>query len=136
VKIEGLELTGAVVSGDQRGRTIGFPTANIEVPAGTLVPRGGVYAALADGRAAAVNVGLRPTFPGRTPSLRIEVHVLDFDGDLYGQEMTVTFLKRVRSERRFDTPDALASQLAHDIETVRAVTTRRAASGAAEDLDS
>src|SRR5690242_20455361 len=97
-EIEGAELTGTVVPGDQRGRTIGFPTANIAVSPGTAVPPRGVYAALADGRPAAVNVGLRPTFTGEDPTLMIEVHVLDFAGDLYGDQMTVTFLERLRDE--------------------------------------
>jgi riboflavin kinase/FMN adenylyltransferase len=121
-EIEGAELVGTVVPGDQRGRTIGFPTANIAVPPGTDVPPRGVYAALADGRAAAVNVGLRPTFMGDDPALMIEVHVLDFAGDLYGEEMTVTFVERLRDERRFDGPDALVAQLGRDVERVRALT--------------
>jgi len=86
------------------------------------VPPRGVYAALADGQAAAVNVGLRPTFAGQEPTLVIEVHVLDFEGDLYGREMTIRFIKRLRDERRFDSADALVAQLARDVEQVRVLT--------------
>jgi riboflavin kinase/FMN adenylyltransferase len=121
MEIEGMEVVGRVVTGDQRGRTIGFPTANVEVLPGTAMPPLGVYAAFADGRAAAVNVGFRPTFYGRAASLLIEVHVLDFDGDLYGREMSITFLQRIRGERRFEDVSALVSQLEHDVDRVRAL---------------
>jgi riboflavin kinase / FMN adenylyltransferase len=117
-----MALVGTVVPGDQRGRTIGFPTANIEVAAGMPVPPRGIYAAFAHGQAAAVNVGVRPTFAGQEPSLVIEVHVLDFEGDLYGREMTVEVVQRLRDERRFDGPEALIAQLARDVEQVRALT--------------
>jgi riboflavin kinase / FMN adenylyltransferase len=121
-EIKGMELVGTVVTGDRRGRTIGFPTANVEPAAGMAVPPCGVYAALADGRAAAVNVGLRPTFYGDAASPLIEVHVLDFDGDLYGHTMHVTFLERVREERRFEHVSALVAQLERDVDRVRAIT--------------
>jgi riboflavin kinase / FMN adenylyltransferase len=121
-EINGMKLVGTVVAGDRRGRTIGFPTANVEPAAGSAVPPRGVYAALADGRPGAVNVGLRPTFHGEAAPLLIEVHVLDFDGDLYGCEMHLTFLERVRGERRFEHVSALVAQLERDVDRVRAVT--------------
>ncbi|MGH2947861.1 MAG: riboflavin kinase [Solirubrobacteraceae bacterium] len=104
------ELSGLVTQGDRRGRTIGFPTANIVPGPATPVPSAGVYAGAALDRPAAISVGVRPTF-GRAGELRVEVHVLDFAGDLYGTRLTVAFLARLRDERRFAGPDALAQQL-------------------------
>ena len=114
------ELIGVVVEGDRRGRTIGFPTANI-VPGDDShnVPRG-VYAALANGRRAAVNVGTRPTFAGATPGVVVEVHVLDFAGDLYGQTLRVQFVKRLRGEMRFADASELIAQLRQDVADVKA----------------
>jgi riboflavin kinase/FMN adenylyltransferase len=120
----GSELVGTVVPGDQRGRTIGFPTANIAPAAGDAVPPRGVYAALADGRPAAVNIGLRPTFVGTEPTIVIEVHLLDFAGDLYGREMRLKFVSRLRDERTFDTADLLVEQLKQDVLDVRAAVTQ------------
>jgi riboflavin kinase/FMN adenylyltransferase len=117
--MSGFDLTGIVVAGDRRGRTIGFPTANIVPAASMSCPEPGVYAALADGRAAAVNVGVRPSFPGATPGLLIEVHILDFDGDLYGRRLHIRFVERLRPERRFASPDELVAQLQRDVATVR-----------------
>jgi riboflavin kinase/FMN adenylyltransferase len=115
-------MIGPVVQGDQRGRTIGFPTANLTPQPGKVLPLLGVYAAdvrLAAGAAhrAAVNVGVRPTFGGQAPG--VEVHVLDFDGDLYGQTLAVDFLQRLREERRFSGPDTLRAQLAADVDRCR-----------------
>jgi riboflavin kinase/FMN adenylyltransferase len=124
IEIDGMELVGTVVSGDRRGRTLGFPTANVEVRAPAIVPPRGVYAALADGQPAAVNVGLRPTFYGQAGSLLIEVHILDFEGDRYGHEMRVTFLQQIRRERRFDDVSALTAQLERDVSRVRELTHR------------
>ncbi len=115
------EITGEVSRGDQRGRTIGFPTANLVPAPGDLFVPNGVYAALADGRPAAVNVGTRPTFAGATPGTVIEVHILDFAGDLYGQRIHVGFVKRLRAERPFDGVDALVEQLRRDVAEVRIV---------------
>lgn len=112
-------LAGRVVHGRELGRTIGFPTANIEpVYDDAVVPRRGVYAVdvtLPDGRVrrAITNIGHRPTVDdGRGDT--IEVHVLDYDGDLYDRLVTVTFLVRLRDERRFDSLDALRRQLEAD----------------------
>ncbi|WP_412062919.1 bifunctional riboflavin kinase/FAD synthetase [Rubrivirga sp. IMCC45206] len=118
-------LTGTVVKGDQRGRTIGYPTANV-VPShpAKLVPREGVYAVrarLADGTEAGgmMNVGRRPTF--ETDGARtVEVHLFDFAGDLYGQRLAVDVLARLRDERRFDGVDALVRQLGADEAAARA----------------
>jgi acetoacetyl-CoA synthetase len=114
------ELSGTVVPGDRRGRTIGFPTANIVPSEGQDCPAPGVYAALANGRPAAVNIGVRPTFAGASPGLVVEVHLLDFTGDLYGEELTLRFLKRLRGEQRFDGVDALVAQIERDVADARA----------------
>jgi riboflavin kinase/FMN adenylyltransferase len=114
------ELRGEVVGGDQRGRDLGFPTANI-VPDDALVcPGHGVYAGLADGRAAAVNVGVRPTFETGRGEL-VEVHVLDFDGELYGHNLRVEFLARLRGERRFPSAQALTEAMRVDVERARQI---------------
>lgn len=112
-------LTGVVEKGEGRGQSIGFPTANVH-PADErkLVPKIGVYAVRVqlegeqERRPAMANIGRRPTFEGR--DVRLEVHVLAFDGDLYGQSVRVEFARRLRDERRFDGPDQLAEQLSRD----------------------
>jgi riboflavin kinase / FMN adenylyltransferase len=111
-------LSGTVVRGDQRGRTIGYPTANLQVHGDRkLVPREGVYAvriAHRGGTAGAMlNVGRRPTFE-RDGAVSVEAHLFDFAEDLYGQALHVEFLARIRDERRFDGPAALAEQLRQD----------------------
>jgi riboflavin kinase / FMN adenylyltransferase len=113
-------LQGEVVSGDKRGRELGFPTANI-VPDDELVPPGhGVFAAFADGRPAAVNVGVRPTFEtGR--GLLVEAYVIDRDEDLYGRQLRVAFIKRLRGERRFPSAEELISQMRRDVDEAREV---------------
>lgn len=118
------EIRGPVVAGDQRGRTIGFPTANVAVPRDRAIPADGVYAAWyerPDGsqHQAAVNVGKRPTFYQDAEHSLIEAHLLDFDGDLYGEEARVRFVARLRPERRFDGIEELKAQLATDIEAAR-----------------
>lgn len=114
-------LTGEVVRGDQRGRTIGFPTANL-APDGEILPANGVYATrvVVDGTShdAVTNVGVRPTFDGTRPT--IESFLLDWSGDLYGRPIEVAFVQRLRDERRFDGIDALKAQLAKDVEAARA----------------
>jgi riboflavin kinase/FMN adenylyltransferase len=109
------QVRGTVVEGDRRGQGLGYPTANL-VPDDALVcPGHGVYACLANGRCAAVNVGVRPTFEtGR--GVLIEAYIIDFDGDLYGQELRLEFLTRLRGERRFETVDGLVEQMYRDVE--------------------
>lgn len=119
------EVRGAVVQGDQRGRQIGFPTANIAYEAGRAWPANGVYAAwteLDDGRRepTVVNIGLRPTFYDNAEWPLLEAHLLDFDGDLYGQVLRVEFEARLRAERRFSGIDEIRQQLATDVEAARA----------------
>ena len=112
------QLRGEVVSGDRRGRELGFPTANI-VPDETLVcPGHGVYAARAYDACAAVNVGVRPTF-GTGRAVLVEAYLLDRDVDLYGQNLRVDFLARLRGERRFDSVDALIEQMDDDVRRTR-----------------
>src|SRR5215467_957601 len=113
------EITSVVEFGDQRGRLLGFPTANLH-PSTPHGWRHGVYAAIARAEAgiwwpAAVNVGTRPTFTDGRAKVSIEVHLLGFDGDLYGQALTVRFLARLRDEVRFESIDALVAQLHRDV---------------------
>lgn len=110
-------LSSEVVEGDKIGRTIGFPTANLALPAPTkLIPANGVYAvdALVGGTRypAMMNIGLRPTVSGK--SLTLEVHLLDFNADLYGQSITVEFVEHLRNERHFNGLEELKNQLAKD----------------------
>jgi riboflavin kinase/FMN adenylyltransferase len=114
------ELRGEVVAGDRRGRELGFPTANIVPDSKVVLPEHGVYACLADGRPAAVNVGVRPTFPTGRGEL-VETYILDFDGDLYGHELRVSFLARLRGERRFESVEALIDAMRSDVEQARAI---------------
>ena len=114
------DLEGEVVLGDQRGRTIGFPTANLAIAAELATPADGVYAVFAavDGRRVhgVANVGVRPTFgAGRS----VEVHLFDFEGDLYGHTLPVAFVARLREERRFDGVDALVAQIGRDAAEAR-----------------
>ena len=112
------ELRGAVAHGDARGRELGFPTANL-VPDDALVcPGHGVYACLADGRPAAVSIGVRPTFKTGRGEL-IEAFILDFEGDLYGSLLRLQFIERLRGERRFEDPASLIAQMHLDVELTR-----------------
>ena len=107
-------LEGPVVEGDRRGRDLGFPTANVVPPDGLIIPGHGVYAAFANGHPAAVNVGIRPTFEtGR--GVLIESYLIDFEGDLYGQNLRVAFVKRLRGERRFPSTDELIAAMNRDV---------------------
>ncbi len=120
------QVRGPVVHGDARGgSTLGFPTANVDVPAGIALPALGIYAGrftTVGGmrRPAAISVGRRPTFyaDGR---LLVEAHLLDFDGDLYGQEGRVDFVERLRDEERFDDVASLVAQIERDVAATRAV---------------
>lgn len=113
-------LIGTVTDGDRRGRDIGFPTANLAV-SDQLVPGDGVYAgrASASDRSylAAISIGHAPTFAG--VDRRVEAHLLDFAGDLYGQSIQLGFERRLREQRTFDSPEELAGQLHRDVEAVR-----------------
>lgn len=120
------ELAGEVVHGKQLGRSIGFPTANI-IPsdAGQLIPGGGVYAVdvslgYGEVRRAMLNIGVRPTVDRISDApVSLEAHLIDWKGDLYGHEITVSFIKRLRDERRFETIDGLKAQLSIDLEAAR-----------------
>jgi riboflavin kinase / FMN adenylyltransferase len=114
------ELAGVVAHGDERGRELGFPTANI-IPSEELAcPGHGVYACLADGRPAAVSIGVRPTFKTGRGEL-IEVYILDFDGDLYDTTLSLQFLERLRGERRFGSAEALVEQMHRDVQQTREI---------------
>ncbi len=115
-----MTLEGTVVRGEGRGRRLGFPTANLRVAAGTEPPQG-VFAARVHRAgvefAAVANIGTRPTFDGQEVS--VEVHLLDFEGDLYDERLRVTLERRLRGERRFDTVEELRRQIAGDIQQAR-----------------
>jgi riboflavin kinase / FMN adenylyltransferase len=113
-------LEGEVVRGDQVGRELGFPTANIVPDDSLVIPGHGVYAAFANGNPAAVNVGVRPTFEtGR--GLLVEPYLIGFDGDLYGQNMRVAFVKRLRGEKRFPGREELIAAMHKDVADAREV---------------
>jgi riboflavin kinase/FMN adenylyltransferase len=115
-------LAGAVIRGDRLGHQIGFPTANLEV-AGRALPPNGVYAVHVEvpGRAESssyrgvLNVGVRPTVNDGNPQRRVEVHLLDFQGELYGSEIELMFVEKLRDEERFSSLDALREQISRDI---------------------
>jgi len=120
-------LRGTIVMGKQLGRTINFPTANMQIWDEQLMPCNGVYATyawLGSGQnqrkfKAATNVGTRPTVNGKT--ITVEAHLLDFDEDIYGEEMRLEFINRVRSEMKFDGLDALKTQIQADVKQIRAM---------------
>ena len=115
-------MEGKTVKGDQLGRQLGFPTANLEI-AGLVVPPTGVYAVHVNAagieRRAVANVGYRPTLGEASPRLQVEAHLLDFDGDLYGQNLELTFHKKLRDEKKFDSLEDLKSQIQRDIDAAR-----------------
>ena len=113
-------VEGEVVSGDQRGRELGFPTANIVPDDRLAIPGHGVYAAFANGVPAAVNVGVRPTFESGRGVL-IETYLIDFEGDLYGTELRVAFVERLRGEKRFASVEELIAQMRIDVEDAKRV---------------
>jgi riboflavin kinase/FMN adenylyltransferase len=118
------QARGVVVQGDQRGRTIGFPTANVEVPSITCLPADGVYAGwyirpTGERQPCAINLGRRPTFYEHADHSLLEAHLIDFHGDLYGERAEVEFTHFLRSERKFDGIDALVNQLKHDVDHAR-----------------
>lgn len=119
------KLTGIVEHGDGRGRSIGVPTANLAVAQDLLTPEAGVYACkvtVANQTYAAVtNVGYRPTFYDQPDSVHVEAHLLDFQGDIYKNEISVYFIERLRAEQRFPNIEALVSQIHKDIDTTREI---------------
>jgi riboflavin kinase/FMN adenylyltransferase len=115
------QLCGEVTRGDQRGRTLGFPTANLIPDEALACPGHGVYACVANGHPAAVSIGVRPTFQTGRGEL-IEAYLLDFERDLYGQSLCIEFLERLRGERRFATPEALVAQMHRDVGRTRELT--------------
>lgn len=114
--------SGRVVAGDRRGADIGFPTANLEIRPGLLRPGRGVYTARAlidaEWIPAVVNIGVRPTFDGAREV--VEAHLLDFSADLYGRDLVIEFIDRLRAEQRFDSVGALVEQIGRDVESARA----------------
>jgi len=113
-------VEGEVVGGRRLGRTLGFPTANIDVGADRALPAAGVYVGRVLGRRAVVNIGRRPTVEGRDDApLSVEAHLLDFCGDLYGRRLRLELFARLRGERRFASLDALKAAIANDIIAVR-----------------
>ncbi len=112
------ELDGTVVAGDQRGGTLGYPTANIAMDPQLLCPRYGIYAGEALEHRAAVSIGTNPHYGGT--ERRIEPYLLDFDGDLYGKRLVVELWARLRDERVFESEEALVARIALDVEETRA----------------
>jgi riboflavin kinase / FMN adenylyltransferase len=113
-------VEGIVVKGDQRGRELGFPTANLVPDDRYAIPGHGVYAAFANGVPAAVNVGVRPTFESGRGVL-IETYLIDHEEDLYGKTLRVAFVERLRGERRYPEVDELIAQMRRDVEDARRV---------------
>ena len=114
------EVEGTVVLGDQRGGTLGFPTANLATPPDLLVPAHGIYAGSALGHRAAISIGVNPHYGGS--ERRIEPHLLDFEGNLYGRRLVVELWRRLRDERAFASEEELVAQIARDVEETRAAT--------------
>jgi riboflavin kinase / FMN adenylyltransferase len=112
------ELDGVVVAGDQRGGTLGYPTANLQVDPNLLVPRYGIYAGTTLGHRAAISIGTNPHYGGE--ERRIEPFLLDFEGDLYGRRLVVELWERLRDEAVFDSEAALIEQIGRDVESTRA----------------
>ena len=111
------EVEGTVVTGDRRGKELGFPTANLGVPDDLLVPPDGVYAGSALGHPAAVSIGTNPHYGGG--ERRVETYLLDFEGDLYGKRLVVELWERLRDQARFESEAELAAAIADDVEQTR-----------------
>jgi riboflavin kinase / FMN adenylyltransferase len=118
-KLQGrpVEVEGTVVTGDARGGTLGFPTANLDIRPELLVPANGIYAGAAGEHRAAVSIGTNPHYGGR--ERRVEAHLLDFDGELYGRRLVVELWQRLRDEAAFDSEDDLIAQIGKDVEATR-----------------
>lgn len=114
------QIIGPVVSGAQRGRELGYPTANVRLKDGHVVPALGIYACLANGRPAVASLGVRPTFENDGEVL-LEVHILDFEGDLYGEQLHVELVDRLREERKFEDSAELIEQMDRDASDARAL---------------
>ncbi len=119
------QIGGPVIHGDHRGRTIGFPTANIEYPVRKALPANGIYACWAwlgnERIPAAINVGLRPTVKADQSVPNVEAYLLDFDRDVYGQFLKLEFIARLRDELKFDSLEALIEQMRGDVEKTRQI---------------
>jgi riboflavin kinase / FMN adenylyltransferase len=111
------EVEGTVVSGDARGGTLGYPTANLRLEGDLLVPAFGIYAGFAVGHRAAVSIGTNPHYGGQ--ERRVEAFLLDFEGDLYGRRLVVELWRRLREERAFETEADLVAQIGRDVEETR-----------------
>ncbi|MDQ3378977.1 MAG: riboflavin biosynthesis protein RibF [Actinomycetota bacterium] len=111
------ELDGVVVAGDQRGGTLGYPTANLLIEPGLVCPRYGIYAGSAREHRAAVSIGTNPHYGGT--ERRIEPYLLDFEGDLYGERLVVEVWERLRDEKVFESEESLVAQIARDVELTR-----------------
>jgi riboflavin kinase / FMN adenylyltransferase len=111
------EVEGIVVAGEQRGGTLGYPTANLDVDPSLLVPAYGIYAGAAAGKRAAISIGTNPHYGGE--ERRVEAYLLDFDGDLYGQRLVLELWTRLRDERAFASERDLVEQIARDVEATR-----------------
>ena len=118
-------LQGMVAHGDHRGRTIGFPTANLEYAREKVIPAGGIYACWAhvgdEKYKAAINIGTNPTFTPDRQTLNVEAYLLDFDRDIYGEMLRLDFVKRLRNEEKYDSVDALIKQIHADVEQTREI---------------
>jgi len=118
-------ISGVVVTGSDRGKRLGFPTANLQIQEGRASPSPGVYVCLAEiagrGWKAVTNIGVRPTFQESQEITTVETHLLDFQGDLYHQEIRLIFIERLRDEKRFSDSEALISQINKDIHQARRI---------------
>jgi riboflavin kinase/FMN adenylyltransferase len=110
-------IEGVVVVGDRRGRDLGFPTANLDLDPGQPLPPKGIYAGSALGHRAAISIGVNPHFGGTV--LRVEAHLLDFEGELYGLRMRLELWKRLRDERSFASEADLVAAIADDVAATR-----------------
>jgi riboflavin kinase/FMN adenylyltransferase len=118
-------LQGLVAVGDQRGRTIGFPTANLDYAREKVIPAGGIYACWAylggDKYQAAVNIGTNPTFTPDKQTLNVEAYLLDFDREIYGEVIWLEFIQRLRNELKYESVDELVKQIQIDVEQTREI---------------
>jgi riboflavin kinase/FMN adenylyltransferase len=110
-------VDGIVVHGDHRGRLLGFPTANLDLPPGRLLPPNGIYAGAVGDNRAAISIGVNPHYGGHVR--RFEAHLLDFDGDLYGQRLVVELWSHLRGELAFESEEQLIAAIAADVEATR-----------------